>query len=124
MISYHFHGMELELKKEMYNDGHTAIFILKDGKYYDKLTTNFSKELLGRELSETEIFICMTSDRKHHFIRELGLALEEDGILKGMADFIRTYNEYFRYVIPDKTMKMLESEEIIEFVPEVFEPVS
>ena len=124
MIGYRFYGMELVLTKGMYDDGHTAIIILKNGKYYKKLTTNFSKEFFVRELYETEIFICMTPDGEHHFIRELGLALERDGVLIGMADSYRTYKEYFRYVIPDKTMKMLESEEIIEFVPEEFEQVS
>lgn len=117
MIKYNFYGKELILKKVNYVDGHTCILIEKDGKELDRLTTNFSDKHIGKKLKRNEIYICMTPSWEHPIVRDLTLALSEDNLIMCMFDFIRTYNEYYRYIIPKETMEMLESEEVIEFVP-------
>lgn len=114
MIIY---GKELILKKVNYADGHTCILIEEDGKELDRLTTNFSDKRIGKKLNGNEIYICMTPSWEHPIVRDLALALSEDNLIMCMFDFITTWNEYYRYIIPKSTMEMLDSEEVIEFVP-------
>ena len=122
MIKYNYNGKELILKKEEYVDGHLCILI-EDGEETERLSTNFSKKdcerSLGKDLKANEILICMTPSYEHPIVRSLALSLEEDGLMMCMYDFIRTYNEYYRYRVFDKTIEMLESDEIIEWISEV-----
>lgn len=124
MIKYNYDGRELVLSKKEYTDGHTAIIISENGKEIDRLSTNFDakecKRAFGRDLKETEILICMTPSYEHPIIRSLALSLEEDEIINCWYDFIRTWNEYYRYSIPSEMFEKIKAEEIIEFVPEEY----
>lgn len=120
MIKYNFEGKEIILKKMQYIDGHTAIQIEYDGKT-EMFSTNFSKADCGRDLKENEIWICMTPSVERPIVRGLALDMEEKWCLSCTYDFIRTWNEYFKYKIPERTMEMLESDEIIEYTEPEFE---
>lgn len=126
MIKYNYNGKELVLKKAQYTDGHTAIIISdENGNEIDRLTTNFPKaeckRAFGRDLKETEFLICMTPSMEHPIVRSLALDMSENGLISCWYDFIRTYNEYYRYSISKENMEMLESEDVIEFVPETYD---
>lgn len=122
MIKYNYNGRELVLSKTEYNDNHTCILISENGEVIDRLSTNFDKvickQAFGRDINANEILICMTPSMEHPIVRGLALDMEENGLIMCWFDFIRTFNEYYRYKITDKTMEMLESEDVIEFVPE------
>lgn len=121
MIKYNYNGRDIILRKANYSDGHLCILI-DDGEETERLSTNFSQKdcerFLGKNIQANEILICMTPNYEHPIIRSLAFSLEEDGLIACMWDFIRTYNEYYRYRIFDKTMGMLESKEIIEWITE------
>lgn len=126
MIKYNFDGTDYILKKDRYTDGHLCISITDtEGNYVDRLSTNFSpkdcEKHLGKDLKENEILICMTPSIEHPLVRAMTMNIVDDGLFMCMYDFIRTYNEYYRYRIFTKTMEMLESKEIIEFIPEEYE---
>lgn len=125
MIKYNYCGKELILAKQNYTDGHLCITIEDtEGNYVDRLSTNFPKETckrhLGNDLKDNEILICMTPSMEHPLIRGLAIDMEENGLLMCWFDCVRTYNEYYRYKLTVEAMKMLESECIVEFIPEEY----